>query len=47
MQLVQGMYASAWSCVHVGKGYSEEFEVKAGVHQGSVSTQPTALHHCD
>ena len=30
------MYANAWSCVHVGKGYSEEFEVKVGVHQGSV-----------
>ena len=24
------------SCVRVGKAYSEEFEVKAGVHQGSV-----------
>ena len=30
------MYANAWSRVHVGKGYSEEFEVKVGVHQGSV-----------
>ena len=28
--------ANAWSRVHVGKGYSEEFEVKVGVHQGSV-----------
>ena len=36
MRLVQGMYANAWSCVHVGEGYSEEFEVKVGVHQGSV-----------
>ena len=33
---MQGMYASAWSCVHVSEGYSEEFEVKVGVHQGSV-----------
>ena len=36
MRLVQGMYAKAWSHVHVGEGYSEEFEVKVGVHQGSV-----------
>ena len=36
MRLVQGMYANARSRVRVGKGYSEEFEVKVGVHQGSV-----------
>ena len=36
MRLVQGMYANARSCVHVGEGYSEEFEVKVGVPQGSV-----------
>ena len=40
---VQGMYANARSRVRVGEGYSEEFEVKVGVHG---STQPTALHHC-
>ena len=34
--LVQGMYANARSHVRVGEGYSEEFEVKVGVHQGSV-----------
>ena len=34
--LVQGMYSNARSCVHVGEGYGEEFEVKVGVHQGSV-----------
>ena len=34
--LVQGMYANVWSCALVGEGYSEEFEVKVGVHQGSV-----------
>ena len=34
--LVQGMYSNARSRVHVGEGYSEEFEVKVGVHQGSV-----------
>ena len=28
--------ANAWSRVRVGEGYSEEFEVKVGVHQGSV-----------
>ena len=30
------MYSNARSCVRVGEGYSEEFEVKVGVHQGSV-----------
>ena len=30
------MYANAGSRVGVGVGYSEEFEVKVGVHQGSV-----------
>ena len=35
VRLVQGMYANAWSHVRVGEGYSEEFEVKVGVHQGS------------
>ena len=34
--LVQGMYSNARSHVRVGEGYSEEFEVKVGVHQGSV-----------
>ena len=33
---MQGMYANAQSRVRVGEGYSEEFEVKVGVHQGSV-----------
>lgn len=36
VRLVQGMYANARSCVRVGDGYSEEFEVRVGVHQGSV-----------
>ena len=36
MRLVQGMYANVWSHVLVGEGYSEEFEVKVSVHQGSV-----------
>ena len=30
------MYSNARSRVGVGEGYSEEFEVKVGVHQGSV-----------
>ena len=34
VRLVQWMYANAQSHVHVGEGYSEEFEVKVGVHQG-------------
>ena len=36
VRLVQGMYANVRSRVHVGEGYSEEFEVNVGVHQGSV-----------
>ena len=36
VRLVQGMYANAR--VRVGEGYSEEFEVKVGVQQGSVLT---------
>ena len=30
------MYANARSCVRAGEGYSEEFEVKVSVQQGSV-----------
>ena len=36
VRLVQGMYANARSRVPVGEGYSEEFEMKVGVHSGSV-----------
>lgn len=36
MKLVQGMYENARSRVRVGEGLSDEFEVKVGVHQGSV-----------
>ena len=36
MKLVQGMYKNVRSHVQVGKGLSEEFEVKVGEHQGSV-----------
>ena len=36
VRLVQGMYSNARRCVGVGEVYSEEFEVKVGVHQGSV-----------
>ena len=36
MRLVQGMYTNARSHVCIGEGYSEEFQVKVGVHQGSV-----------
>ena len=40
VQLVQGMYANTRNHVRVGEGYSEgyseEFEVKVGVHQDSV-----------
>ena len=36
MRLVLGMYANVRSLVRVGEGFSQEFEVKVGVHQGSV-----------
>ena len=36
VRLVQGMYSNARSCVRVGEGYNEEFEVEVVVHQGSV-----------
>ena len=36
MWLVQAMYANAQSRVHVGESFNKEFEVKVGVHQGSV-----------
>ena len=36
VRLVQGMYANARSRVRVGEGFSKEFEVQVGVHQGFV-----------
>ena len=36
VRLVQGMYPNARSRVRIGDRYSEDFEVKVGVHQGSV-----------
>ena len=36
VRLVQRMYANAQSRVCVGEGSSKEFEVKVGVHQGSI-----------
>ena len=36
VRLVQGMFTNARSQVRVGEGFSKEFEVKVGVHQGSV-----------
>ena len=36
MRLVQEMYANAWNHVRVGERSSEEYEVKIGVHLGSV-----------
>ena len=35
VRLVQGMYANKQSDVRVWEGYSEEFEMKVGVHQDS------------
>ena len=43
VRLVQGMYSNARSRVRVGEGYSEEFEVKNGVHQGSVQVLSVTL----
>ena len=36
MFTVQGMYENLRSCVQIGKGHSDEFEVKVSVHQGPV-----------
>ena len=36
VRLVQEMYTSAQSRVHIGEDFSQEFEVKVGVQQGSV-----------
>ena len=36
VRLVQSMYTDMRSRVRVGNGYSEEFSVAVGVHQGSV-----------
>ena len=36
MRLVQGMYANERSYVSISEGYREVFEVKVGVHQGSI-----------
>ena len=36
VRLVQGMYANVRSLVCVGEGFSQEFEMKVGVHHGSV-----------
>ena len=36
VRLVKGTYANAGSRVPVGGGFSQEFEVKVGAHQGSV-----------
>jgi len=38
IRTVQGMYANAKSSVRVNGQYSAEFDVKVGVHQGSVSS---------
>ena len=35
VRLVQRMYANSRSQVHVGEGFSKEFEVKVWIHQGS------------
>ena len=36
MFTVQGIYENLQRCVRVGKGLSDEFEVKVSVHQGPV-----------
>ena len=36
MFTVEGMYEKLPSCARVGKGLSDEFEVKVSVHQGPV-----------
>ena len=36
VKLVQQMYKNVWSGVQVGEGLSDKFEVRVGVHQGSL-----------
>ena len=36
VKLVQGTYENVPSHIRVGEGLSDEFEVRVGVHQGSV-----------
>ena len=36
VRLVQSMYKIVRGRVRVGSGYTEEFDVKVGVHRGSV-----------
>ena len=43
VRLVQSVYKDVRSRVRVGDGYSEEFGVGVGVHQGSVLSP---LYHC-
>ena len=43
MRLVQGMYANPQSRVRVGEGFSQEFEVKVGVYQGSTKLSPELI----
>ena len=45
VRLVQGIYANAQSHVRIGEGYSDEFEVKVCVYQGSVLS-PLLFIHC-
>ena len=46
MQLVQGMYANAQSCVCVGEGYRQWKVWSEGRCSLRLGTQPAALHHC-
>ena len=50
VRLVQGMYSNARSRVCVGEGYSEEFEVKVGVHEKALYSaccfSSLCLQHC-
>ena len=39
VQLVQGMYANALSCVHAGEEYSEEFQVKVVFNKSQYSAR--------
>ena len=38
VRVVQSMYHNVQPCVQVNGGFSDEFEMNVGVHQGSVLT---------
>lgn len=47
VQLVKGMYADVQRCIRVRGSYSQESEVKVGVHQGLIFSSLLCLWPCN